>query len=265
MLKKIFAVGAVGLITAVVIGTVFPETKSHFRAWVGGVRKEMNDKITPETELKRLREEIKQLDPEINKAKRELAEARAMVVEIKDRNELAQKNLSKAEAAFRDHLKEVKSATKEIQWGQVVLTKQQAIDRLDIEEKNLSHLKNDAKALQDSLKIHEEAAALAEQYLTSLISQRDELEALHSELTLEVKKVRNEQVLSKYQRDGSKLAQAKELAANIKRKLEVQRQMNLINQTSEANAPKKRTLEEIEAAAEGKSVPSNTVEVKAIK
>ncbi len=265
MLKKIIAVGAVGLMTVAAVSWVFPESRSHVRAWVGGVRKDMNDKVTPETELKRLREEIKNLDPEINKAKRELAEARANVVETKDRNDLAQKNLNKSEEAFRSHLKEVKSATKEIQWGSVVLTKQQATDRLDIEEKSLTNLRSNAKSLQDSMKVHEEAAALAEQYLTSLISQRDELEALHNELTLEVKKVRNEQVLSKYQRDGTKLANAKELAAGIKKKLEVQRQMNLINQTTEVNAPKKRTLDEIEASADGKAIPSSTVEVKAIK
>ena len=62
------------------------------------------------------------------------------------------------------------------------------------------------------LAVRERTRDLAEQHLQALITQKAELEAAVIELEADIKLAKIEQVESKYQNDGTRMAEVKEIA-----------------------------------------------------
>ena len=67
-------------------------------------------------------------------------------------------------------------------------------------------------------------ASLAEQHLQALITEKAELEAAVVELEADIKLVKIEQVQSKYQNDGTRMAEVKEDLAKLRKRIEIQRE-----------------------------------------
>ncbi|HVK07723.1 MAG TPA: hypothetical protein VM597_02990, partial [Gemmataceae bacterium] len=78
MLKKVFVVGAAGLLVAAVL----TQTKAGNVAWgwIDRAERHIDSKIKPEDEIRRIKKEVSGLDKDVDKAKRSLAEE---IVEVK--------------------------------------------------------------------------------------------------------------------------------------------------------------------------------------
>ena len=101
MIKKLIVIGVIGLVGAYIVG----ETKagSHIRAWAGRVGSKLEASVTPEMELARIKNEIGQLDGDIDKVKGDLAEANVNARLLRREVEDLRKEVKESETAVRKH------------------------------------------------------------------------------------------------------------------------------------------------------------------
>ena len=91
-----------------------------------------------------------------------------------------------------------------------------------------------------------------------LVTQKSELEAAVTELDADIKLAKIEQVQSKYQNDGTKMADVKERLTNLRKRIEIQREkLNLAKQIEKTGVENK-SVDEIMAELDSKD---KTVEV----
>src|SRR5204862_80613 len=88
---------------------------------------------------------------------------------------------------------------------------------------------------------------LAEQHMNALVSQKSELEAALTEMDADIKKLRIEQTESKYQNDGTKMAEVKESIAKLKKRVAIQREKLNLAKNYDTKAVENKSADEIMA------------------
>ena len=100
--------------------------------------------------------------------------------------------------------------------------------------------------------VRERTRDLAEQHLQALVTQKSELEAAVTELEADVKLAKIEQVQSKYQNDGSKMADVKERLTGLRKRIEVQREKLNLAKQYDKSAVENKSVDEIMAELDTK-------------
>ena len=239
MIKKLLIVAVVGgLAVAAVKGTKFA---SYVRTEVKSWREAAEDQVSPETEIARLRGEVKNLDEDAIKIVKQLARLQSDQADLTGREKalVAKKSqvgelMASREAAMRSA--EVKAKAGEVNvrvaFGDqqyslengLVRLKETVRDYKDI-EKELAHvrLKTDTQ----------------QRIVDKLDRQRLEMNRLKADLDTaidgleeEVQALKLQQMESKYQTDDTRVAQIKESIAKQKKRLDIQRrELNLLQDT----------------------------------
>jgi len=93
---------------------------------------------------------------------------------------------------------------------------------------------------------------MAEQHLQALITQKAELETAVAELEADIKMVRVEQVQSKYQDDGTRMAQVKEDLSKLRKRIEVQREKLRLSKKFDTSSVENKSVDEIMAELDAK-------------
>lgn len=223
MLKKVAIVGAAGLLTAAVL----TQTK------VGAILSRQIDKadhylesqIPPEEEVARIKSEVAMLDKDIDKARGSVAEERVEAKILKGRVEEKRTQVANSRSAVEALAKTIKDS------GSAKLVKfdsrEVSFDRAKevLQNKVIGHktLESEMKSLETMFAVRERTRDLAEEHLQALVTQKAELEAAVTELEADVKVAKIEQVRSKYQNDGTRMAEIKESVSKLKKRIEITR------------------------------------------
>lgn len=221
MLKKFLLVGAiaaavVGVVSVTKYGRTIRHEARNAVAWA-------EDQIPVEKKINMLRQEVANLDRDIDKVKNELAKEIVAVRELTNTTNTLRAAVDTEQKGLLARGEELKDATEKVKFGNRFISINEAKDRL---KKDVSaHLTK-----KKSLEAHEKALASREQItdtlqkqFEALKKQKDDLKAEIDTIEAEFKALQLQQMESKYQTDDSRLAGVKKSIAELKRKLDVEK------------------------------------------
>jgi len=223
MFKKIAIVGAAGLLTAAVL----TQTKAgaYLSHQFDKADKYLESQISPEEEVARIKVEVARLDKDIDKARGSVAEERVEAKLLKTRVEEKRTQVANSRAAVDARAKVLTEAgqVKSVRMDGREVPYTRAKEQLQNSVTAHKALEKEFKSLETMQAVRERTRDLAEEHLQALVTQKAELEAAVTQLEADVKVARIEQVQSKYQNDGTRLAEVKESVAKLKKRIEIQR------------------------------------------
>lgn len=251
MLRKLFMLAVVGVVGAYIVS----ETKagSHLKAWVNRQVTKMEKKVTPKQELDRIRHEVRQLDGDVEKVKGDLAESIVTVRLLRGEVEELRVAVKSSEEAVRKHGEVVKAATANdrIQWGVRTVGYVDAKDLLLGEVKRHNDLKARLNARESALSTQEQTRELIEQQLQEMLKQKDELASALDEMEAEIKLAEVEQLRSKHQNDGTRMADIKQSLKDLRKRVMVQREKLKLSDTYSKSPAADMDPDEILAGLDG--------------
>jgi peptidoglycan hydrolase CwlO-like protein len=252
MFKKVAIVGAAGLLIAAVL------TQTHVGAWaktkLDRLDKHFESQIAPEDEVKNIKEEVAALDKDIDKARSSVAEERVESKLLKARLEEKKANLETTRASVDARGKMMKEATssKLVKWDSREVSYDRAKELLQSQVNAYKTIEKDVKNTETMLIVRERTRDLAEQHLQALITQKSDLEAAVAELEADIKLAKIEQVQSKYQNDGTRMAEVKESLAKLRKRIEIQREKLAMAKQYSGSTTENKSVEEILAEMDAK-------------
>jgi peptidoglycan hydrolase CwlO-like protein len=253
MFKKIAIVGAAGLLTAAVL----TQTKvgSYLSHQFDRAERHFESKIPPEEEVRRIKHEVASLDKDIEKAKGSLAEENVEVRFLtKKVDELrAQNEKSRTAVLARGQMVKDSAESQVVKWEGRNISHSQAKEFLAREVAAHKTLEKEFKANQTMLAVRERTRTMAEQHLQALVSQKAELEAAVAELEADIKMVKVEQVQSKYQDDGTRMAKVKKDLSDLRKRIEVQREKLRLTKKWDPESVENKSVDEIMADLDTKA------------
>jgi peptidoglycan hydrolase CwlO-like protein len=258
MFKKVAIVGAAGLLTAAVL------TQTHVGSYLhhqfNRADNYLESKVPPEEELARIKTEVGRLDKDIDEARSALAteivESKDLKRKVADRRAAVETSRSTLEARAK-MLKEAGSS-KLISWDNRQISYDRAKELLQSQVKTHKSLEGDLKAHETMLAVRERTRDLAEQQLQAMVTQKSDLEAAVTELEADIKMAKIEQVQSKYQNDGTRMAEVKESLAKLKKRIEVQREKLALAKQYEPSSVENKSVDEIMAELNAKDAPEQS-------
>lgn len=252
MLKKVAVVGAVGLLSAAVLS----QTKlGHVAAtWVDRAQHHLESTVSPDDEIRRIKEEVGNLDKDIKKALGAYAEETVDARDIAKRVKELKVQVEKSRAAVEARGKMVKDSSegKPVKWDGRDVTYSRAKELLLAEVSAHKNLDRQLKDSETMLAVRERTRTMAEQHLEALKTQKSELETAVVELEADIKLAKIEQVESKYQNDGSRMADVKDSLARLRKRIEVQRETLAVTKRYTPSAAENRSVDEIMADLDAK-------------
>jgi peptidoglycan hydrolase CwlO-like protein len=259
MLKKVAVVGAAGLLTAAVLtqtklGTIVCNQFDRADSY-------LESKIPPEDEVRRIKQDVAALDKDIDKARGSVAEERYEAKALKGKVEAKRTQVESSRATIEARgkmMKEVSNA-RTVKWGDREVSFEKAKELLQAQVNAHKNHEKEFKALSTMLAVRERTRDLAEQHLQALESQKVELEAAVIELEADIKVAKIEQVQSKYQNDGTRMAEVKESLAKLRKRIEVQREKLALAKQYDQNGVENKSVDEILAELDAKGEPTEQV------
>lgn len=254
MVKKLFTIAVVGLVGIFVLN----ETRAgdKFRAWVDRVTKKFEKESTPEQELARIKKEVAALDKDIDKVKGDLAESNVNVRLTKGEVDDLRNEIKDAEAAVRKHgdILKAASSSDRIQWGYRTVSYVDAKELLQSEVRRYKDMRDRLKAREMALASLEETRELIELQLQEMLKQKEELNVAVAEMEAAIKLAKVEQIRSKHQNDGTRMADIKKSLAELKKRVMIQREKLNIDSRIHRNPVEDKSVEQILAEMDGKPV-----------
>lgn len=254
MLKKVFSIAVVGLIGIFVIN----ETRAgdKFRSWVERMTKKYEKEQTPEQELARIKKEVALLDRDIDKVKSDLAESTVNVRLLKGEVDELRTEIKDGEVAVRKHgdTLKVASTSDRVQWGYRTVSYVDAKDLLQGEVRRHKEAKDRLKAREASLASQEETRELIELQLNEMIKQKEDLTVAVAEMEAAIKLAKVEQIRSKHQNDGTRMAEIKKSLAELKKRVMIQREKLNIDAKVQRSPSEDKSVEQILAEMDGQPV-----------
>lgn len=252
MFKKIAIVGAAGLLTAAVL----TQTKvgSYLSYQWDRAEKRLESKVPPEEEVRRIKHEVASLDKDINEAKSALAWENVEYRDLTKRVEELRTQTDKSRAAVEARGRTLKEAadTQYVSWDGRRIPQTKAKELLASEVAAHKTLDREFKARETELAVRERTRSMAEQHLQALITEKAELETAVAELDADIKMVKVEQVQSKYQDDGSRMAKVKKDLSELRKRIEVQREKLRLSKRIDTSSVENKSVDEIMADLDAK-------------
>jgi len=253
MLKKVAIVGAAGLLTAAVL------TQTHVGSYLqhqfDRADKYLESKVPPEEEVARIKAEVANLDKDIDKARGSVAEERVEVKLLKTRvaEKRTQVDNSRAAVEARGKMLKEASSNKLVKWDSREINFDRAKELLQNQVTSHKTLESELKSLETMFAVRERTRDLAEEHLQALVTQKAELEAAVTELEADIKVAKIEQVRSKYQNDGTRMAEIKDSVSKLKKRIEITRAKLELAKEYNKSGVENKSVEEIMAELDAKT------------
>lgn len=276
MVNKLVIVGVVGFVAIAAIASgktsdkgrpsTFTKIRSHVSAWTDSISKQVDESVDdPDLELKRIRNEVAKLDKDMEKVKGDLAEVRCTGRVLQADVEKLQADSTQLDKLISAHGSVLKKAsrTDTIEWGNRLVSYTQAKDLLEREVQRYRRLKEDLAKKTAELENTEKAQEQIQEEIEAMKTTRDDLNREVADMDSLIKQAHVEQVRSKYQDDGSRMAGIKLSLKELRARVMVQREkLNVEDEYGKSIPKKDRTVEEILADKEAKKEANKPVEVK---
>ena len=245
MIKKIIAISVVSVLGTFIISETL--AGSHIRAWANRLGKKIEKEITPEMELDRIKNEVNDLDRDIDNVKGELADTNVTARLLQKEVEELRKEEKTAMAQVHSHGEILKAASEndKIQWGYRTVDYAEAKSLLAAEVHDFKLIRERLHHREVSLQAQLSSRELMEQQWKEMIKQKEELAAAVSEMETEIKLAKIEQIRSKHQNDGSRMAGIKNSLKDLRKRVMVQRERLVIDGKSDRRQLENRTVDEI--------------------
>jgi chromosome segregation ATPase len=260
MIKKLLVVAVVGGLAV----AAFKSTKwaSYVRTEVTSWREAAEDQVSPETEIARLRGEVKNLDEDTIKIVKQLARLQSDQADLSGREKslTAKKSqvgelMASREAAMRTAEAKAKAGESNVR---VVFGDQDYSLANGLQK--LRDTVAEYKAIDTELTHVRQKSDTQQRIIDKLDRQRLEMNRLKGDLDAaidgleeEVQALKLQQMESKYQTDDTRVAQIKESIAKQKKRLDVQRrELNLLQDTVMPSLSTTESVDDIMAPVKGK-------------
>jgi chromosome segregation ATPase len=258
MFKKIAIVGAAGLLTAAVL----TQTKagSYLSHQFDRAERHLESKIPPEEEVRRIKHEVGNLDKDIAKAKSGLAEENVEVKHLTAKASELRAQTEKSRAAVEARGRQIKEAGDlqyiKVDSRSVPVTK--AKEQLAAEVAAHRTLEKEFKATESMLTIRERTRSMAERHLQALITEKAELETAVASLEADIKMLKVEQVESKYQNDGTRMAKVKQDLSALRKRIEIKQEELRLSKKFDPSSVENKSVDEILAGLDAQGEKSET-------
>jgi chromosome segregation ATPase len=261
MIKKLLVVAVVGgLAVAAVKGTKWASyVRSEVKTW----REAAEDAVPPETEIARLRGEVKMLDEDTIKIVKQLARLQSDQADLGGREKALE--TKKSDVAGKIKMQEValRAGEQKAKAGEtpvfVVFGEQKY--SLEVAKRKLKETVRDYTDYDRELTHVRQKLDVQQRIVDKLEKQRLEMNRLKTDLDsaidgleAQVQDLKLQQMESKYQTDDTRLAQIKESIAKVNKRLDIQRRELSMLQDSvpSSNAAPTESVDEILAPLNGK-------------
>ena len=266
MFKKLMFVSAAGLLSAAVL----TQTKMGSYCWtmVERADRAIEEKISPDEEIRRIKSEVGKLYKDIDKAKGSLAEENVEAKMLHSEVDERKTELTRARQSLDARHKMMMEVTegKVVKWDGREVPFGKAKELLQSQVRQFKSQEQELKAKETMLAVRERTRVLAEQHLQELVTQKANLDAAVIELEADIKQAKIEQTQSKYQNDGTRMAEVKESLAKLKKRIEIQREKlslsKKIDPTSAENKSVNDIMAELDSGKEVKRLPELEVSRK---
>jgi predicted nucleic acid-binding Zn-ribbon protein len=191
------------------------------------VRSTFKKSVPLEFELDRLRHEVSQLVPEMKKNFSNIAEEMVAVENLEREIKIASANLKKQ----KDNLL---TMTESAETGRTIYIHNRPVSaekvraRLDRDWANYKASEAELKSKEQLLEAKQSSLDATREKLGAIKGQKQQLEVEIAQLEAQLKTIRLSQARSKFHFDDSKLAHCKSILADIKNRLNVEMQQNLL-------------------------------------
>jgi chromosome segregation ATPase len=260
MVKKLVVLTLVGLGAAAVL------TKTKFGSYVRSAfhsaEESINDSIPNDWELSRIRGEVARLDKDIDKAKGELAKARVEAKLLAEDIEKMRIDVEANEAVLLKRGEELKAAasTDKVKWNGRSLYRDDAKQELQTAVNRHKNRRDELAVKEKTLGIRERNRDVLEKQVSAMIQQKSELATAVDRLEAEINLAKLEQVESRHQNDGSRMAEIKTSLAELQKRIAVKREkLTIARDYDPANDASAKTVDEILADLKG---DANTVKAE---
>jgi peptidoglycan hydrolase CwlO-like protein len=258
MCKKIAIVGAAGLLIAAVLTQT--HVGGYLRHHLDRADKYLESQVPPEEEVARIKAEVSSLDKDIDKARGSVAEERVEAKLLKTRVADKQTQVENSRAAVEALAKNLKESgsVKLIKIDSREVSFDRAKELLQSKVMGQKSLEKEYDSLKSMLAARERTRDLAEEYLQAMVTQKAELEAAITDLEADLKVARIEQTRSKYQSDGTRMAEVKESMTKLQKRIAIMREkLDLAKKTDRSNVESK-SVDEIMAELNTKETPEQS-------
>jgi len=263
MCKKLAIIAVIGLIGAAVINKT--KAGSYVRTLFHKAEDSISEAIPPELELDRIRHEVGRLDKDIDKAKGKLAKVTVDAKFQREEVEKDRRDLEAIEKHARDRGDELKKGSQDarFKWSGRVLSYDDAKQELQTDVNRVKSLREAVQASEKTLEILDRNRDLLDKQLQALMQQKIEMVAAVKNLEALINLAKLEQIESRNQNDGSRLADIKESLRDLRKRIEVQRErLTVAKRYEPANDASGKSVDEILGELKPASETSATAKVE---
>jgi chromosome segregation ATPase len=261
MIKKLLVVAVVGGLAVAAVKST--KLGSHFRAEVKSWREAAEDQISPESEIVRLRGEVKNLDEDTIKIVKQLARLQSDQADLQGREKTLTAKKSQVGELMASRETSLRAAEAKAKAGEsnVKVTFGEQEYSLESGRNRLRETVSEYMVIDKELTFVRMKTESQAKIVDKLDRQRLEmgrlktdLEAAIDELEVEVQALKLQQMESKYQTDDTRVAQIKESIQKQRKRLDVQRrELNLLQDTvAPSLTTNNETVDDIMAPVKGK-------------
>jgi hypothetical protein len=177
--------------------------------------------------------------------------------------------IKESDVSVRKHGDVLKAASSSdrIQWGYRTVGYVDAKELLQSEVKRHKDLKDRLKAREAALGSQEQTRELVEQQLQEMLKQKEELGVAVAEMEAAIKLAKVEQLRSKHQNDGTRMAEIKQSMEALRKRVMIQREKLNIDTKVNRSPVEDKSVEQILAEMDGQPVKTKKVfgeEVKVV-
>src|SRR5262249_47707908 len=189
-------------------------------AW-GKIRNTAKRQVPLEFEIERVKQQVAQLVPDVNKHLSCVAEEIVAIENLKEEIQVAKANLNKQRDGVRAMTEQLKSGTEFVSIHGMRYSRARLSEKLTADVRSCQRLEKEIEAREQTLEAKERALDATREQLASIRTQKQELEVQIAQLEAELKSLRLAQTKSKVQFDDSRLAHIKASLAEIRTRLRV--------------------------------------------
>jgi chromosome segregation ATPase len=187
------------------------------------VRQNFKNQVPIEFEIERLRHEVSQLVPEMKKSFSQLAEEMVAVENLDNEIRVTKANMKKQEQTIKTMTKDIKSGAQELVYGGQTYTLARVKSKLERDWGSYQVAENELKAKEQLLDAKQQSLDASRERLDQIKTQKQELEVSIEQLEAELRIVRLTQARNKIHVDDSRLSHCKELLAQIRDRMSVEK------------------------------------------
>jgi chromosome segregation ATPase len=213
----------VGIAALAVAAALFVVSHTRFGSYVNVSWNKMRacagKQVPIEFEIERIRNEVAQLVPDMNKHLSAIAEEKVQIESLKDEIATVRINLKQQKENILTMTRDLESNNEQIVYDGRPYSKTRIKEKLDRDFASYKRADAEMKSREQLLDAKERSLGSALDQLASMRDQKRELEVSVAQLEADLKAVRLEQTKSKFQLDDSRLAQIKASLADIRSRL----------------------------------------------